>query len=382
MISATPASLVEPGPGVLLHGRYLLEREIGQGGFGVVYLARDKQAHRRVAVKQINIGKLKPREIIDATDSYNREVTVLSRLRHPRLPRLYDHFTDPEHWYLVMDYIHGQTLEEYLQSVPGNGVPIRKAVKIGIQLCKVLEYLHEQKPPIIFRDVKPANIMLTPQGKVYLIDFGIARRFNASSVKDTGPLGSPGYAAPEQYGKAQTNTHTDVYGLGVTLQTLITGKDPLEDQASPAQPQIPLRLPRKLSRLLEQMIEKESRKRPSTMHIVKERLEDLYYGKWRLVSSSLKGFLLGIAPYALLIFLSSSAGFTLICGAPLFYLLYCFWPFIFATQLIVGLALLFQERRRLIGLGMLVGLLLFVLALVLHIGQVVPYLSWPPWAGA
>src|SRR5579859_5273727 len=112
---------------------------------------------RQVAIKQINLASLSSRQIIDATDSYNREVTLLSRLSHPNLPRIYDHFTDPEHWYLVMDFIEGETLEEYLNRV--GHLSVKETLNIGIQLANVLGYLHSQEPPVIFRDVKPGNIM-------------------------------------------------------------------------------------------------------------------------------------------------------------------------------------------------------------------------------
>jgi hypothetical protein len=372
-----PAPVAQPGIGTLLHGRYKLMREIGQGGFGVVYLARDKQTRRRVAVKQINIGKLRAREVIDATDSYNREVMLLSKLKHARLPRLHDHFTDPEHWYLVMDYIKGQTLEESLQATPGKALPVKQVIAIGIQLCKVLDYLHNLKPPVIFRDVKPANIMRTPRGKIYLIDFGIARRFNAGRIKDTGSLGSPGYAAPEQYGTTQTNTHTDIYGLGATLQTLMTGREPQDLQASLPMPSATTRQQQQLYRLLNQMLEKESSKRPPTVRKVKEALEDLRYGSWRFARSPFWGFLLGFGPYALFMFLAANATFGFTFALPLLLLLYCFWPFIFAAQLIVSIVFLFTARKRLIGLGMLIGLALFILGLVLHQAQLSLYLQWP-----
>src|SRR5947209_12134997 len=211
-------------PGSLLEQRYRIVREVGQGGFGVVYEAKDsKRRNKAVAIKQINLRALKPREIIEATDSYNREVTLLSNLRHTNLPRIFDYFTDPEHWYLVMDFIKGKTLEEYLKSVHGGRLPTKEVLKIGIQLCTVLSYLHNRKQPIIFRDVKPANIMRTSKGRLYLIDFGIARQFTPGQSRHTGPLGSPGYPGPEQYGKAQTTEQTDIYGLVVTHQTLLTG---------------------------------------------------------------------------------------------------------------------------------------------------------------
>ena len=380
--SALPVSVALPpavplGPGSLLHERYQLVREIGQGGFGVVYLAEDCQRnHQQVAVKQITIGQLSARESIDATESYNREVTLLSRLKHCRLPRLYDHFTDPEHWYLVMDYIEGQTLEAALQATPGQALPVKKVLTIGIQVCDVLNYLHTQDPPIIFRDVKPANIMQTPRGQIYLIDFGIARHFVPGCPRDTGPLGSPGYAAPEQYGKTQTTIHTDIYGLGATLQTLVTGKDPLELQTGETSPSPVPRLDEELHLLLGQMLEKESSKRPQSIREVRARLEDLQGGRGRFVRRPLWGFLLGIAPYALFVALAPFASFSFFFYF-LLVALYCVWPFLFASQLIVAAAMLFQPGKRLVGLGILTGLALFVLALFLRQEPLSGLLSWP-----
>src|SRR5260370_28644391 len=151
--------------------------------------------------------------MIEATDSYNREVTLLSRLTHTNLPHIYDHFTDPEHWYLVMDFIEGETLEAHLTQV--GHLSVKETLNIAIQLTNVLGYLHSQEPPIIFRDVKPANIMRTPNGHLYLIDFGIARHFKPGQIADTIALGSPGYAAREQYSKVQSQTtpRSDIYSL-------------------------------------------------------------------------------------------------------------------------------------------------------------------------
>jgi serine/threonine protein kinase len=204
VVDGTPVPVEPLRGGDFVAGRYRVVREVGQGGFGAVYLVRDMQKHGRlVALKRIDPGLLKPREIIEATDAFHREVTFLSALSHPRLPKIYDHFTDPDHWYLVMQYIEGQTLEERLKRSRKGYLPISQVLKIGMALTNVLGYLHRRRPPVIFRDLKPANIMLTRTGRVYLIDFGIARRFAPEKKRDTGPLGSPGYAAPEQYGTAQ-----------------------------------------------------------------------------------------------------------------------------------------------------------------------------------
>jgi len=255
-------------PGTLLARRYRILAQIGVGGFGTVYKARDRHRHGKlVAIKEINMAALSSQEKIEVTDSFNREITLLSRLEHKHLPRVHNQYTDPEHWYIVMDYIEGQTLEELLAHTPKGRLPPGQVAKIGIALCDVLSYLHNQRPAIIYRDVKPSNIMLTPWGRLYLIDFGIARRYQPGQARDTGPLGSPGYAAPEQYGRRQTTTQTDVYGLGATLQTLLTGKEPLDIRLQGMPPEV--RLPWKLQALLTHMMDPDPFKRPRSMTEVK-----------------------------------------------------------------------------------------------------------------
>lgn len=219
----------------LLNERYEILSEIGAGGFGAVYKAQDVQKDKRlVAIKQINLKGLSSQEIIEATDSFNREAEILSALSHPLLPTIYDRFSDPEHWYLVMTYIDGLTLDEYLQQqkvkslLASAGLPLGETLEIALQVCDALHYLHSQQPPVIFRDLKPGNIMRTRKGQLYLIDFGIARRFKPGQLKDTIPFGSPGFAAPEQYGRAQTTPQADIYSLGALLYCLITGDDPSE----------------------------------------------------------------------------------------------------------------------------------------------------------
>ncbi len=215
----------------LLQDRYRILTQVGKGGFGAVYRAEDTRQHNSiVAVKQINLRGLTPQETIEATDAFNREVSILSNLSHPNLPHIYDNFTDPEHWYLVMDFIEGETLESYLEAKGANyTASLDEILTLGIQLCTVLDYLHTREPIIIFRDLKPANIMRTSTNKLYLIDFGIARSFKPGKLRDTIPFGSPGYAAPEQYGKAQTTPRADIYSLGALLHMLLTGDDPVDN---------------------------------------------------------------------------------------------------------------------------------------------------------
>ncbi len=268
----------------LLQGRYRILTQVGKGGFGAVYRAEDTQAHNNiVAVKQINLRGLTPQETIEATDAFNREVSLLTNLDHPNLPHIYDNFTDPEHWYLVMDFIEGETLETYLEAKDANyTMPLSEVLALGIQLCTVLDYLHTREPAIIFRDLKPANIMRTPTNKLYLIDFGIARRFNPAKLKDTIPFGSPGYAAPEQYGKAQTTARADIYSLGALLHMLLTGDDPVDNPFHFS----PLRIYgaaglASLEKLMMRMVEVKADERPATVSEVKvelQRIENLQGG--------------------------------------------------------------------------------------------------------
>ncbi|MBA2392216.1 MAG: serine/threonine protein kinase [Ktedonobacteraceae bacterium] len=218
-----------PLPHTLFKDRYLIISKIGAGGFGSVYKAIDTQdSDRLVAIKEVSLQGLHPQVMLEATNTFQREVSLLSLLDHTNLPHLYAYFQDPERWYLVMDFIEGETLEEYQSNLPSKRLQLSETLDIGLQLCTVLEYLHTQHPPIIFRDLKPANIMRTSTGKLYLIDFGIARYFKHGQVKDTIALGSPGYAAPEQYGKAQTTPQADIYSLGAVLHQLLTARDPSE----------------------------------------------------------------------------------------------------------------------------------------------------------
>ncbi len=254
-IMAAPAGALRPGR--LFAQRYRILDKVGEGGFGVTYRAEDLDQHRRfVAIKQINLSLLSPQQMIEATDTFNREVEYLSRLKHDDIPRIYDHFTDPHHWYVVMDYIAGETLEDKLKKARRGRFSTQKVLDIGIALCDV------------------ANIMLTKTGRIYLIDFGIARHYAPGRTRDTAPLGSPGYAAPEQYGKAQTTAQTDIYGLGATLQTLLTGKDPLEIaiRGKKQRRTINKRIPKKLQPLLQQMLERDASQRPQSMEEVKEHL--------------------------------------------------------------------------------------------------------------
>jgi serine/threonine protein kinase len=263
-------------PVPLLHGRYKVLNQVGTGGFGAVYRARDLQANgRMVAIKAIELDTLSASQAIEATDTFNRELNLLSNLDHPHLPTIYEHFIDKNHWYLVMDFIEGEPLDEYLQQIQEPCLPFKQVINVGNQLCDVLRYLHQLHPPVIYRDLKPSNIMRTPGGRLYLIDFGIARRFKPGQTRDTTPLGSPGFAAPEQYGKAQTTPRSDIYSLGATLYFLLTGYDPANTpfHLPPIRSLCPT-LPEPLADLLTSMLALDPADRPASIAAVQQVLNE------------------------------------------------------------------------------------------------------------
>jgi len=214
--------------GTILAGRYVIEGLLGQGGMGAVYLALDKHIpEKKWAVKELwDYGDPATRQLIQ--NQFKREASILATLDHPNLPRITDYFVDNNKEYLVMDYVEGSTLEDTMAERSG-ALDVARGLSILSQLIDVLEYLHSREPPVIFRDLKPANIMLTPDGNIKLIDFGIARIFSAGKQKDTVIMGTPGYASPEQYGTKQSDVRSDIYALGATLYFALTGRDPADD---------------------------------------------------------------------------------------------------------------------------------------------------------
>ncbi len=270
---AVPSSPVLP-VGHVLKGRYRLVAQVGQGGYGYVYKAEDTdQEKQSVAVKEMHSSGLSAQEAQEATAAFHQEAALLGSLAHPNLPRIHDQFTEGGHAYLVMDFIAGKTLEERQKHVTEKRLPAQEVLRIGIQVCDVLEYLHSQQPPIIFRDLKPANIMLTRDGQLFLIDFGIARHFKPGQAKDTVAFGTAGYAAPEQYGRAQTTPRSDIYSLGAVLHRMLTGRDPAAHPFHFG----PLKVaaPAGLEQLIWQMVSLDAHKRPSSAAEVRETLQEM-----------------------------------------------------------------------------------------------------------
>jgi serine/threonine protein kinase/dipeptidyl aminopeptidase/acylaminoacyl peptidase len=237
----------------ILNKRYRIVEILGQGGMGSVYRAEDLNLNVQLAVK----------ENLFTTDEYSRqfrrEATILAGLRHPNLPRVTDHFEIPNQGqYLIMDYIEGEDLRQRMDRE--GRLPEEQVIAIGIAICDALTYLHTRRPQVLHRDIKPGNVKITPDGRVFLVDFGLAKIVEVGQSTTTGARAmTPGYSPPEQYGTARTDERSDVYSLGATLYAALCGAIP-EDGLARAMNQTELTPVRKrspkISRRLAAAIEK------------------------------------------------------------------------------------------------------------------------------
>lgn len=206
--------------GTLLNGRYRIVDILGQGGMGSVYRALDENLGVEVAVK----------ENLFTTDEYSRqfrlEAVILAGLRHQNMPRVTDHFVfENQGQYLVMDYIEGEDLRQRMERL--SAIPEEDAILIGAAICDALTHLHSRKPPVLHRDIKPGNVKITSDGRVFLVDFGLAKLVQGGQATTTGARAmTPGYSPPEQYGTARTDPRSDIYSLGATLYAALTGVIP------------------------------------------------------------------------------------------------------------------------------------------------------------
>ncbi len=211
--------------GSLVDGKYKILNKVGQGGMSIVYLAMNEKANKQWAVKEVRKDGIKDFEVVK--QGLVAETDILKKLSHPNLPSIVDVIDTEDSFIIIMDYIQGNSLNKALDEYGAQ--PQEHVISWAKQLCDVLGYLHSRTPPIIYRDMKPANIMLKPDGNVTLIDFGTAREFKEKNLADTTCLGTVGYAAPEQFGgMGQTDGRTDIYCLGATLYHLVTGMNPCE----------------------------------------------------------------------------------------------------------------------------------------------------------
>jgi len=244
----------------LLNQRYRIVEILGKGGMGSVYRAIDENLGVEVAVK----------DNLFTTDEYarqfRREASLLAGLRHPNLPRVTDHFViEAQGQYLIMDYIEGEDLRQRMERQ--GEISQEDVIVIGAAVCDALSYLGSRDPPVIHRDIKPGNIRITPQGQIFLVDFGLAKTFYGSQVTTTGARAmTPGYSPPEQYGTARTDQRSDIYSLGATLYAALTNIPP-EDALARAMDQAELTLVRQhdegISQELSSVIEKALAIRPN-----------------------------------------------------------------------------------------------------------------------
>ncbi|MBE6640909.1 MAG: serine/threonine protein kinase [Ruminococcaceae bacterium] len=243
--------------GSLVDGKYKILNKVGQGGMSVVYLAMNEKANKQWAVKEVRKDGIKDFEVVK--QGLVAETDILKKLSHPNLPSIIDVIDTADSFIIIMDYIQGNSLNKALAEYGAQ--PQEHVISWAKQLCDVLNYLHTREPAIIYRDMKPANIMLKPDGNVTLIDFGTAREFKEKNLADTTCLGTVGYAAPEQFGgMGQTDARTDIYCLGATLYHLVTGMNPCE----PPYEIKPIReINPALSGGLERIIQKCTRKDPN-----------------------------------------------------------------------------------------------------------------------
>ncbi|WP_374686768.1 bifunctional serine/threonine-protein kinase/formylglycine-generating enzyme family protein [Promineifilum sp.] len=209
--------------GDVLQNRYRIVRQVGQGGFGAVYRAWDTSLKLPVAVKEnLDTGPTAQRQ-------FEQEAILLANLSHPGLPRVTDHFVVPgQGQYLVMEFVEGKSLGDMLNE---RGGPLGEAEVLPWlrQLCDALEYLHSRTPPVIHRDIKPQNVIITAEGRAVLVDFGISKRFDPNQATTIGARAiTPGFSPPEQYGQGKTDARSDIYALGATFYALLTGQEPPE----------------------------------------------------------------------------------------------------------------------------------------------------------
>jgi serine/threonine protein kinase len=213
--------------GTLLAGRYSIVRTIHRGGMSVVYLAEDRTKNQYLALKELRLPEgAGPEGDQEAETWFARESYLLSSLRHPLIPAFYSVFREGGRSYIALEYLQGENLDDLVRQQGPQDPQVVAAW--GQALCELLSYLHRQDEPVIFRDLKPANILLRPDGRLAVVDFGIARPYRPGRVGTM--IGSPGYAPPEQY-QGLATPQSDIYALGATLHRLLTGYDP--EQGTP-----------------------------------------------------------------------------------------------------------------------------------------------------
>ncbi len=260
----------------LLKKRYEIVGLLGKGGMGCVYKVADRtQGGKTLAVKELRTGKLRAAKVQEALVQFQTEAQILARLTHPNLPKVYDYFSQQGASYIVMEYIRCRTLEQMLENRRKKPVDEQLALSWAIQICRAMHFLSVQKPrPIVFRDTKPSNIMITRDGRVKLIDFGIARFFKDEQDEDTYVYGTPGYAAPEQYGTGQTDVRSDLFSLGATLYYCLAGEHPPQNPRELRDPrQVNPKMSKETAAIIKKALAPDMTKRFQSAYEMKEAIQ-------------------------------------------------------------------------------------------------------------
>ncbi|HPZ08824.1 MAG TPA: bifunctional serine/threonine-protein kinase/ABC transporter substrate-binding protein [Candidatus Eremiobacteraeota bacterium] len=266
--------------GNIIKSEYSVIKIIGSGGMGAIYLCSEVNNPDKLwAIKEMQLSQLQGEMQEKALKQFEMEAEILSKLNHIHLPKVKEYFKENSNYYLVMEFVEGEDLGKLLSKNP-EPFSDELVLKWGTQIATALYFLHIQKPhPIIYRDIKPSNIIITPGGNIKLVDFGIARFFQPGKKKDTVQMGSLGYAPPEQFGEGQTDERSDIYALGVTLHQLLTKRDPAEAD-NPFKIPLVRTLNNKVSIELERLIQRatqfESARRYQQVSELKKDLKSLY----------------------------------------------------------------------------------------------------------
>ncbi len=266
--------------GTILKSRYKIIKKIGGGGFGQVYLAEDTLKESLWAVKEMDVEDLSDKDRTEIREQFWFEAKILVKLSHPQLPKIEDFFEDNEKYYIVMEYIKGKDLFDLIK-LSSEPFPVEEVTQWVIKICNVLEYLHKQKPQaVIFRDLKPENVMLSDTGEIKLIDFGISKLFDVNRhTRNYAKAASPYFSSPEQYGGKTTDTRSDIFSLGATMYYIYTGNFPV-DAIERAINEIPIpvpsnfnsKIPKQLDNIILKAMELNKENRYQTVEEITEAL--------------------------------------------------------------------------------------------------------------
>ncbi|QAA32969.1 serine/threonine-protein kinase [Clostridium manihotivorum] len=267
--------------GYILDNKYKIIKLLGKGGMGTVYLCENIRLNNLWAIKETKRNDKLDMNLLS-------EANILKKLNHPGIPRVVDVFYENDFVYMVEDYVEGQTLFDYINSKDISD--LEGIVAITLQVCDIIKYLHSFTPAIIYRDLKPSNIMITKENSINLIDFGISRIYKFDKDTDTVLMGSSGYAAPEQHGSMQSCMQTDIYGIGMVMYFMVTKKVPFSGAEPLIDENYGNAISRKLVKIIQKCVQVNIKDRYSSVLELKNELVELtnehYYDKTAVIQNN------------------------------------------------------------------------------------------------